>query len=51
MENSEKRIIGSLILLAGMTLLSIALFSGQLDEAADLMRRIFEPAVAGMPVP
>lgn len=51
MENSEKRIIGSLILLAGMTLLSIGLFSGQLAEVADLMRHIFEPAVAGMPVP
>jgi len=51
MENSEKRIIGSLILLAGITFLSIALYSGQLTEVAELMRRIFAPAVAGIPAP
>jgi len=51
MENSEKRIIGSLILLAGITLLSIALYSDQLAEVAELIRNIFEPAVAGMPLP
>ncbi|UCB61335.1 MAG: hypothetical protein JSW72_04615 [Candidatus Bathyarchaeota archaeon] len=49
MENSEKRIIGSLILLAGITLLSIALYSGQIAEVAEFVRSVFEPAVAGLP--
>jgi hypothetical protein len=51
MEISEKRIMGSLILLAGITVLSIALYSDQLAEIVKLMRSIFEPAVAGMPLP
>ncbi len=49
MEISEKRIIGSLLLLAGLTLLSIALYTNQLVKIAELMRSIFEPAVAGLP--
>lgn len=49
MEISEKRIIGSLILLAGLTFVSVALFTGQLVKIADLMKSIFEPAVAGLP--
>ncbi|MCW3985387.1 MAG: hypothetical protein NWE91_03125 [Candidatus Bathyarchaeota archaeon] len=49
MEISEKRIIGSLILLAGLTFVSVALFTGQLAKIADLMKSIFEPAVAGLP--
>lgn len=49
MSISEKRIIGSLILLAGLTLLSIALYTNQITEIAKLMKEIFEPAVAGLP--
>jgi len=49
MDTSEKRIIGSLILLAGLTFLSIALYTNQLTKIAELMKNIFEPAVAGMP--
>lgn len=49
MDISEKRIIGSLFLLAGLTFLSIALYTGQLAEVAELMKSIFEPAVAGLP--
>jgi len=49
MEISEKRIIGSLILLAGITFLSIGLYTDQLAKIADLMKAIFEPAVAGLP--
>lgn len=49
MEISEKRIIGSLILLAGLTFLSVALYTGQLAEIAELVRDIFEPAMAGLP--
>lgn len=49
MEISEKRIIGSLILLAGLTFLSIGLYTNQLAKVAELMRSIFEPALAGLP--
>ncbi|MDH5448878.1 MAG: hypothetical protein OEY24_08510 [Candidatus Bathyarchaeota archaeon] len=49
MDTSEKRIIGSLILLAGLTFLSIALYTNQLTKVAELMKSIFGPAVAGMP--
>jgi hypothetical protein len=49
MEISEKRIIGSLILLAGLTFLSIGLYTNQLAKVAELMKSIFEPALAGLP--
>ncbi len=49
METSEKRIIGSLILLAGLTFLSMALYTNQLATVTELMKSIFEPAVAGLP--
>ncbi len=49
MEISEKRIIGALILLAGLTFLSLGLYTNQLEKVADLMRSIFEPALAGLP--
>ncbi|MFQ6068171.1 MAG: hypothetical protein ACE5KD_01365 [Candidatus Bathyarchaeia archaeon] len=49
METSEKRIIGSLILLTGLTLLSVALYTDQLAYVAKLMREVFGPAVASLP--
>jgi len=49
MDLSEKRIIGSLILLTGVTFLSIALYTGQLATIAELIRSIFEPSIAGLP--
>ncbi len=49
MEISEKRIVGALILLTGLTLLSIALYTNQLTTIIELMRNIFEPAIAGIP--
>jgi len=49
MEISEKRIIGSLLLLAGLTLLSAALYTEQLPKIAELMKSIFEPSIAGLP--
>jgi len=49
LEISEKRIIGSLILLAGLTFLSMALYTNQLATVAELMKSIFEPAIAGLP--
>jgi len=49
MDLSEKRIIGSLILLTGVTFLSLALYTGQLATIAELIRSIFEPSIAGLP--
>lgn len=49
MDISEKRIIGSLILLTGLTFLSVALYTNQLAKIAELVKNIFEPAVAGLP--
>ena len=49
MDTSEKRIIGSLILLAGLTCLSVALYTNQLNTIIELMKDIFKPAIAGIP--
>ncbi len=49
MDVPEKRIIGSLILLAGLTFLSLALYSNQLVRIVELMNEIFGPAIAGLP--
>ncbi len=49
MDISEKRIIGSLILLAGLTFLSLALYTNQLEKIVELMNEIFRPAIAGLP--
>jgi len=49
MELSEKRILGSLILLTGVTLLSIGLYTGQHVRIIELIESIFEPAIAGLP--
>ena len=49
MEISEKRVIGSLLLLSGVTLLVVGLYTGQLDYIMDTMKRIFETAVTGVP--
>jgi len=48
-ETSEKRIIGSLLLLVGVTFLSIALYTNQLAKIAELISGVFEPAVTGLP--
>jgi len=41
MESSEKRIIGSLLLLTGLTALTIGLYMGQLDLILEIMKRVF----------
>ncbi|UCH31927.1 MAG: hypothetical protein JSV05_00550 [Candidatus Bathyarchaeota archaeon] len=48
MDLSEKRIIGSLMLLAGITFLSMALYTNQLPLILELIKK-FEPAIAGLP--
>jgi len=49
MDVPMRRVIGSLILLLGVTLLAIGLHSGQLDTVIQIVRRVLEAAVAGAP--
>jgi len=49
LELSERRIIGSIILLAGVTLLVVALQPDQLAKIVEMMGKVFEPALAGLP--
>ncbi len=49
MELSEQRLAASLILLLGITFLAIGLYSGQLNTVSELVKKIFEPSVAGLP--
>lgn len=41
MESSEKRILGSLLLLSGLTALTIGLYMGQLDLVLEIMKKVF----------
>jgi hypothetical protein len=47
MDPSEKRVIGSLLLLSGLTFLVLGLYTGQLSYIMSVMKKIFETAVAG----
>lgn len=49
MDVSMRRVIGSLILLSGVTFLVIGLYSGQIDTVMEIVKRILEAAVAGAP--
>jgi hypothetical protein len=49
MDVSEQRVIGSLILLLGITFLTIGLYTGQLNAVLELVKTIFEASVAGLP--
>ena len=49
MDVSEKRILGSLLLVAGISFLSIAVYTNQLAQIVELISSVFEPAVAGLP--
>ncbi|MBX5326188.1 MAG: hypothetical protein ACQXXH_04195 [Candidatus Bathyarchaeia archaeon] len=49
MEIAEKRVVGSLLLLLGLSFFVVGWYSGQLGLIADFVRRVFGPAVAGMP--
>jgi hypothetical protein len=49
MDISEQRVIGSLLLLLGTTFLAIGLFSGQLNSVSEIVKTVFEAAVAGLP--
>ena len=49
MDVAMRRVIGSLILLSGVTFLVIGLYSGQIDTAIQIVKRVLEAAVAGAP--
>lgn len=49
MDLLEKRVIGSLLLLSGLTFLTMGLYTGQLTFVLELLKKIFETAIAGLP--
>jgi hypothetical protein len=49
MDLPEKRVIGSLLLLSGLTFLAIGLHTGQLTTVLELLKKIFSTAIAGLP--
>jgi hypothetical protein len=49
MDLPEKRVIGALLLLSGLTFLAIGLYTGQLTSVLELLKKNFETAVAGLP--
>jgi hypothetical protein len=49
MEVSERRVIGSLILLLGVTLFLIGLQSEQANTVLNIVKRILESSIAGAP--
>ncbi len=49
MDPSERRVIGSLLLLSSLTFLTLGLYTGQLEFVTEIVKRIFETAIAGAP--
>jgi len=49
MDMSERRVIGSLLLLLGLTFLTVALYTGQLQTAMEIVKKVFETAIEGAP--
>jgi hypothetical protein len=49
MEVPERRVIGSLVLLLGVTFLLIGLQSGQVNTVLIIVKRILESSIAGAP--
>ena len=49
MDLPMRRVVGSLILLLGVSLLAIGLHSGQIDTVMQIVKRVLEAAVAGAP--
>jgi len=49
MDASLRRVIGSLMLLLGLTFLAVGLHTGQLNTAIEIVKRILEASVAGVP--
>ena len=49
MDVSLRRVIGSLTLLLGITFFAVGLHTGQLSTVLEIVKRILEPSVAGVP--
>lgn len=49
MDPSERRVVGSLLLLSSLTFLTLGLYTGQLEFVIEIVNKIFETAVAGVP--
>jgi hypothetical protein len=49
MDVSTRRVIGSLMLLLGVTFLAVGLYSGQINNVMQIVKRILEPSLAGAP--
>jgi len=49
MEVSQRRVIGSLALLLGVTFLVVGLQNEQINTVLTIVKRIFEASVAGAP--
>jgi hypothetical protein len=49
MDPLERRVIGSLFLLLGLSSLAVGLYTGQLTLILELLKKIFETAIAGSP--
>lgn len=49
LEIAEKRVLGSLLLLLGLSFLIVGWYGGQLGLIAEFVKQVFGPAVAGMP--
>jgi len=49
MDPSERRVVSSLLLLSSLTFLTIGLYTEQLGFVLQIVKKIFEVAVAGLP--
>ena len=49
MDLAERRVIGSLLLLLGLTFFTVALYTGQLQTALEIVKRVFKTAIEGAP--
>ena len=49
MDVSEQRVIGSLLLLLGVTFLAIGLYTEQVNAVLEIVKTILEASVAGLP--
>jgi hypothetical protein len=49
MDTSERRVIGSLLLLLGITFLALGLYTGQLEVVLKIVKEVFQTALAGAP--
>ena len=49
MDLQGKRVVSSLLLLSGLTFLTVGLYTGQFTFVVELLEKIFETAIAGLP--